>query len=145
MPQKWFAQLKFDPIPVLLSSDDKAIEYFTKRDLLDETVESITCIWQLPEVQKILRKQQPDGSWKHTGKETVTYPKYHYALAETWKSFRVLVEQYQVTKEHDGARTAAEFMFSCQTSQGDIRGMPSKPIHNLLHRRNAGATHKNWL
>jgi|WetSurMetagenome_2_1015567.scaffolds.fasta_scaffold03189_12 hypothetical protein len=123
MPQKWSEQLKFNPVPVLLSSGNKAIEYFTKRDLLDETVEPITCIWQLPEVQKIFRKQQPDGSWKHTGKETVTYPKHHYSLAETWKTYLALVEQYQVTKEHENARRAAEFLFSCQTSQGDIRGM----------------------
>jgi len=123
MSQKWSAPLKFNPAPMLLSCGNKAIEYFTRRDLLSENVEPITCIWQLPEVQKIFRKQQPDGSWKHTGKETVTYPKHHYALAETWKAYFVLVERYQVTKEHESARRAAEFLFSCQTSEGDIRGM----------------------
>jgi hypothetical protein len=121
--QKWLEPLKISPVPVLLSCGNKAIEYFTRRDLLDETVAPITCIWQLPEVQKIFRKQQPDGSWKHTGKETVTYPKYHYSLAETWKTYLPSVEKYQVTKAHEGARRAAEFLFSCQTSQGDIRGM----------------------
>lgn len=76
-----------------------------------------------PGVQKIFKKQQPDGSWKYRGKPTVTYPKYHHSLVETWKAFRVLVEQYELTKEHEGARRAAEFFFSCQTNQGDIRGI----------------------
>jgi hypothetical protein len=123
MSQKWLAPLKFNPTPTLLSSGDKAIQYFTKRDLLGETVEPISYVWQLPEVQKAFRKQQPDGSWKHAGQETVTYPKYHYSLVETWKTYRLLVEHYSVNKNHEGARRAAEFLFSCQTNQGDIRGM----------------------
>ncbi len=123
MPQKWLSTLKVNPIPVLLSSDNKAIQYFTRRDLLDETVEPITNVWQLPEVQRMFKKQQLDGSWKHTGKQTATYPLYHYSLVETWKTYHILVEQYEVTQSHEGAHRAAEFLFSCQTSQGDIRGM----------------------
>jgi len=120
---KWLTQLKFDPTPILLSSGNEVIVYFTKRDLLEQEVAPINNIWQLPEVQKNFRKQQPDGSWKYTGKKTVSYPKHHYPLLETWKAFRVLVEQYEFTKKHDAARKAAEFLFSCQTEQGDIRGM----------------------
>lgn len=120
---KWLAQLKFDPTPTLLSSGNEAIAYFTKRDLLEQEVAPINNILQLPEVQKTLRNQQPDGSWKYTGKKTVSYPKYHYPLLQTWKTFRVLVEQYEFTKKHHAARKAAEFLFSCQTKQGDIRGM----------------------
>lgn len=123
MPQKWLSPLKIDLIPVLLSSGNKAIEYFTKRDLLDETVEPIDYVWQLPEVQKIFQKQQSDGTWKHTGKETVIFPKYHYQLVQTWKVYRLLVEHYEVAKEHEGSRRAAEFLFSCQTDEGDFRGM----------------------
>ncbi len=107
----------------LLSSNNKAIAYFVKRDLLEEKVEPISSLWNLPEVQKTFKKQQADGSWKHSGKETVTFPKHHYALVETWKVYRLLVEHYEVTKEHEGARRAAEFLFSCQTEQGDFRGM----------------------
>ncbi len=123
MPQKWPAQLKFDPTPTLLSSSNSAIRYFTRRDLLEETVEPITFVWQLPEVQRLFKKQQPDGSWRHSGKETVTYQTNHYLLAETWKSLRILVERYEVTRQQEGVRKAAEYLFSCQTSQGDIRGM----------------------
>lgn len=123
MPPNWSANLKFDPTTALLSSGNKAIEYFTQRDFLDKTVEPITSVWQLPEVQRLTRKQQSDGSWRHSGKETETYPKNHYALVETWKALRILIEHYEVTKQNDYVAKAAEYLFSCQTSQGDIRGM----------------------
>ena len=120
---KWLAQLRFDPTPTLLSSGNEAIVYFTERDVLEQEVAPINNLWQLPEALKTLRNQQPDGSWKYTGKKTVSYPKYHYPLLQTWKKFRVLVEQYEFMKKHHAAREAAEFLFSCQTEQGDIRGM----------------------
>ncbi|MCW3999977.1 MAG: hypothetical protein NWE93_07045 [Candidatus Bathyarchaeota archaeon] len=123
MSKNWLTHLKINPITSLLLCGNGAIEYFTRRDLLNETVQPITFVWQLPEVQRILRKQKPDGSWPHTGKETVTYPKNHYALVETWKNLRILVEHYQLTKQHESVPKAAEFLLSFQTSQGDIRGM----------------------
>lgn len=119
----WQKQLNFDPISPLVSSKNEAVEYFVKRDLLEERVKTISYIWQLPEVQKVLKKQQPDGSWKYPGKKTVAYPKHHYSLLETWKQFRFLVEKYEFTKENPTARKAAEFLFSCQTEDGDIRGL----------------------
>lgn len=70
----------------------------------------------------MLQKQQTDGSWKYPGKPKTIYPKHHYRLLETWKMFRSLVEEYGFTREHPAARKAAEFIFSCQTKDGDIRG-----------------------
>ncbi|MCW4017402.1 MAG: hypothetical protein NWF00_01750 [Candidatus Bathyarchaeota archaeon] len=122
-PLRWKAPLRFDLTSTLLSSGNEAVVYFTKRDLLEENVEPIDHIWQLPEPQKTFRKQQPDGSWKHSGKETVTYPKYHYSLVQTWRVYRLLIGQYEFNKKHEGTSKAAEFLFSCQTPQGDIRGM----------------------
>ena len=58
------AELKFDPTPTLLSSGNKAVEYSRRRDLLGQQVEAIGTVWQLPEVKKILRHQQPDGAWR---------------------------------------------------------------------------------
>ncbi|XHH07675.1 MAG: prenyltransferase/squalene oxidase repeat-containing protein [Candidatus Bathyarchaeia archaeon] len=124
MTQEWQKPLKFDVTSALLSSNNKAVIYFTERDLLDKNVHSIKqAVWELPEVKKAFKKQQTDGSWKHNGKETPVYPKHHDTLVETWKAYHLLVERYQVTKEHEAARKAAEFFFTCQTSQGDIRGM----------------------
>ena len=65
--EKWREELRVDPIPVLISSSNKAIEYFARRDLLDEKVEPIETLWELPEVKRILHKQQVDGSWKYPG------------------------------------------------------------------------------
>jgi hypothetical protein len=120
--ENWRKQLGIDAVPVLLASSDEALVYFVKRDLLDEPVEPISFVWGLPAPQKIIKKQIPDGSWKHTGKETAVYPPNHYRLVETFKHFRLLVEKYRFTREHPSASKAAEYLFSFQTADGDIRG-----------------------
>jgi len=116
--KSWREQLHYDPIPPLLSSGNKAVEYLVKRDLLNERVEQLSHIWGLPEVQK----QQPDGSWICSGTWKITYPEHHYSLIETWKMFRVLVDEYGFTKANPATKRAAEFILSCQTDNGDIRG-----------------------
>jgi hypothetical protein len=117
----WQRQLRFDPIPPLLSADDEALQYFVKRDLLEEEVEPIDRLWQLPEVLKILEKQHADGSWIRHGERKDTAINYH--LIETWRQFRFLVQMYGFAKENPYAHRAAEYLFSCQTEEGDIRGM----------------------
>jgi hypothetical protein len=121
MQNNWRQQLKYDPLPPLLSSGDQALVYFARRDLLGEDPGPVQHLSQLPEAQKILRKQLPDGSWPRSGEKK--HPAINYALIETWKKFRYLVEQYGFTRQHPQARQAAEFLFSCQTEAGDIRGM----------------------
>jgi hypothetical protein len=118
----WRKQLNADPVPVLLDSQNKAIVYFARRDLLDEDVAPIDFIWELPETQKLLRNQRSDGSWEKAVKDKDIYPPYHPRLVETFKRFRLLVERYQFTKENLVIQKAAEFLFSCQTGEGDIRG-----------------------
>ncbi len=117
----WRKQLKFDPLPPLLSSGNEALQYFAGRDLLGEQVGPVTRLWQLPEAQRILRKQQADGSWPRPGEQK--HPAINYHLIETWRHFRFLVEQYGFTRENPQAQKAAEFLFACQTEEGDIRGM----------------------
>lgn len=119
----WLDRLRYNPVQEMLQSGNDAVSYFVRRDLLEERVEPITHVWQLPEAQKIMRRQQPDGSWKYPGKRTVTYPKHHYGLLETFKQFRLLVERYELTREHLAGERAAGFLFSCQTEDGDFRGM----------------------
>ncbi len=118
----WRKQLLINPTPLLLAAQNKAIVYFTQRDLLAEKVEPISFVWSLPEPQKILRKQQADGSWKKSGTNPAVYPPNHHSLVETFKNFRILVEKYQFTKDHPSILKAAEFLFSFQTPEGDIRG-----------------------
>jgi hypothetical protein len=118
----WQTQLHVDAIPVLLSSQNKAIVYFVQRDLLDEQVEPISFVWGLPEPQKILRRQRADGSWDKAGKKTIVYPPNHHNLVETFKRFRILIEKYEFIRENPAIQKAAEFLFSFQTKEGDIRG-----------------------
>jgi hypothetical protein len=117
----WRRKFRADPIPPLLSHPDPSLQYFVRRDLLGRDPGPVRRLWDLPEAQKILKKQQADGSftvpagkWKH--------PDVNYRLVETWRYFRLLVEMYGFTKNSPQAERAAEFLFSCQTRNGDIRG-----------------------
>jgi hypothetical protein len=120
--ESWRRQLRFDPIPALRASGDEALQYFVRRDLLDEEVGSICRLWQLPEAQKILKKQQPDGSWDRPVSKK-KHKDINYNLIETWKQFRFLVEVHGFNREDPATERAAEFLFSRQTQDGDIRGM----------------------
>ncbi len=119
----WREILNYDPITSLLASNNPIVEYFVQRDLLEKRVDSIQAIWKLPVIQKILRKQQPNGSWKSQNKNQIKYPLVNYSLIETWKQFRYLIEQYELNGTDPSITRAAEFIFSCQTKDGDIRGM----------------------
>ena len=116
----WQMQLKYGSIQPLLNSDHAAIRYFAKRDLLKEPVESKTVLWQLPEAKKILNKQLSDGSWSRPGEKK--YAAINYNLIETWRQLRYLIGKYDFNCEHPQIQKAAEFVFSCQTEAGDIRG-----------------------
>ncbi len=117
----WPSHLIYDPLTPLLSSGKEALIYFARRDLLDEDVGPIDRLWQLPDAQKILKKQLPDGSWPRSGEHK--HPAINYQLIETWRWFRYLVEQYGFTLQNPQARLAGEFLFSCQTKEGDFRGI----------------------
>lgn len=117
----WLKQLNFDPLAPLLTSGNEALLYFTRRDLLEEQVSPIQCLWELPGAQRILRKQLENGAWPRSGESK--HPAINYELIETWRYFRFLVEQYGFTRRHPQAARAAEYLFACQTQDGDIRGI----------------------
>jgi len=116
----WQKSLKFDPLTPLLSSKNEAIQYFVRHDLLGEQVGPVQHLWQLPEAQRILKKQLANGAWPRSGENK--HPAINYQLIETWRYFRYLVEQFGFTRQHPQAASAAEFLFACQTQEGDIRG-----------------------
>ena len=116
----WLQHLPQDPIPSLLASPSEALRYMTKRDLLDESVSPITQVWDSAEVQGILRKQQENGSWRYSGK---VEPYNNYGLLETFRNLRLLVEMYELSRAHPAIERAAEYLFSCQTVEGDLRGI----------------------
>lgn len=117
---QWRTQLKYDPLPALLEATDPALVYFIRRDLLDEDPEPAEQLWALPGPQKILKKQRLDGSWQRPGKPS--RPPINDGLIETWRQLRFLVQQYGFTRQHPQLDRAAEFVFTCQTEDGDFRG-----------------------
>lgn len=54
--------LMVDPVPYLLRSGP-AVGYFARRDLLGDSAGSLAEAWRLPEVARLLRGQNVDGSW----------------------------------------------------------------------------------
>ena len=119
--KSWRTQLRYDPIPPLLDYADEALRYFVRRDLLGEAAGPVSRLWQLPGTQRLLKKQKPDGSFAFPAAR-IKHPAVNYCLIETWKQFRYLVEVYGGTKDHPGTAKAADFLFSCQTEEGDFRG-----------------------
>jgi hypothetical protein len=118
----WRTQLSVDVIPSLLASENQAIVYFTRRDLLNERTKAVVFVWGLPEPQKLLRHQRFNGSWDKSGVKADVYPEHYHQLIETFKRSRILIERYEFNKNHPSIRNAAKYLFSCQTGEGDIRG-----------------------
>ncbi len=117
-------ELKTNPVPVLLSSKNPAIEYFTRQDILGEKIRSIEELWHLPHVLRILKKQQDDGFWKYPGKiREELRSRENYDQLETYRIFGELIEKYGLNRNHPQIQKAAEYFFNCQTSEGDFRGI----------------------
>ena len=80
-----------------MASKNEAILYQTRRDLLEEKVDSVEVLWELKPVKKILNKQLPDGSWKMPGKPD-QYGENKF-LVETYKMSGLLIEKFCLSKQ----------------------------------------------
>lgn len=121
--KNWIQHLRVDPLPRLMSSDGEALRYFVKRDLLGEEPEPIEALWELSDVERMLAKQRPDGSWQYPGRRKNARENENYDLLQTYRVLGMLVEQYGLNKQHPAIRDAAEYLFSHQTAEGDMRGV----------------------
>lgn len=119
---KWQGNLKYDPITPLLECENTAIIAFTKRDILDKDV-LVKDLWQLSEPQKILKKQNNDGSWTYPGAKENIRTQENYNQIETYRNIGILVEEFGFNKEHPAIAKAAEYLFSFQSIEGDFRGI----------------------
>jgi len=122
---KWISQLQKNPLQRLLLSENPALLYFIRRDLLEEDAGPIEKLWALLEPAKLVKPQLADGCWKYQGKPTISDIGTNYFLIETYRKLRILVEKYGFTRDHPALQKAAEYVFSCQTPEGDIRGILS--------------------
>jgi len=123
MSLAWKSILRTDPLPSLLDWQEPALTYFVRRDLLEENVGPSEVLWGLPEARRLVSKQQADGSWRYPGKSYDPITNANYDLLETYRTLRLLVEMYGFRREHPALAKAAEYVFSCQTEEGDIRGI----------------------
>jgi hypothetical protein len=121
MANAWKAALRSDPLPALLDRDDTALTYFARRDLLEESVPPVESLWSLPEALRLVEKQLPDGSWRYPGKPDGSNSNHN--LLETYRNLRILVEMYGFDRHHPALEKAAQYVFLCQTEEGDIRGI----------------------
>ncbi|NVM44697.1 MAG: hypothetical protein HWN79_07255 [Candidatus Lokiarchaeota archaeon] len=118
----WKEHFIYDPLIPLISSRNEVILFFTKRDLLEEEPKPLDTLWILPPATKIIKKQQEDGSWRYPAWKAKLNEPENYNLLETYRQLGFLIEKFGFTNEHDSIRRAAEYVFSCQTDEGDIRG-----------------------
>jgi hypothetical protein len=112
----WLKQLRYDPVKPLLDSGEDAITCFTRRDLLQEPIQPVSTIWTLKQPQNIFKKQKSGGYWEYPGKNE------DYYLLQTFKHLQILIYQYEFNRQHPAVAVACEYLFSCQSDEGDIRG-----------------------
>jgi len=117
----WRQSLSTDPLPPLLASDDPALVYFTRRDLLGEDPGSVDQLWETHSVQLLLEKQKPDGSWDYPARRADACE--NYSLLQTYRMLGILVEMYGLDRRHPAIMGAADYLFAHQTGEGDIRGI----------------------
>jgi Squalene-hopene cyclase C-terminal domain len=119
---EWRNELKYDPVRPLLESGNEAICVFTSRDLLNKKI-SFQDLWELPEAQRLLRKQKPEGYWSYPGGNEDIRSRENYDQLETYRNLGLLVEEFGFDRKHPAISKAAKFLFGFQTREGDFRGI----------------------
>lgn len=118
----WIDELSYDPVIPLLASGNSAVVYWTKRELLNQKFpDPKEVLWDLKIPRSILRKQNADGSWTYPGRRVTEQMDKNQV--ETYRQLGFLIEMFGFDKRHSSIRRAAEYIFSKQTSEGDIRGI----------------------
>jgi len=119
----WKDYFVHNPMPALLSVNDPGLHFLIARDLLHQKGQQVSEVWSSRPVKRILQRQLPDGSWRYRGNRPGQEFGENYELIETWKMLRLLVGKYSFHRDHPATRQAAEYVFSCQSEEGDIRGI----------------------
>ena len=106
-----------------MSSDNAAIAYFARRDLLGRGGDLVNVLWDLPEARRVLAKQSPNGSWRYPSGKRAIRSQENYDQLETFRRLGILVEKFGLTRQHSSVDRAATYLLSFQTDEGDLRGI----------------------
>jgi len=123
MHPDWIKSLQYDPFQILLNSGDFAVKHFTHNDLLDENLDTPGILWVLPEVEKIITKQESSGCWVYPRRGKSAHPNENYHILQTYRTMGILIEIYGMDKSHPAIARGAEYLLHHQTGEGDIRGI----------------------
>ena len=117
----WLKKFKYNPMESLQNFNAREINYFIEKDLLNIPKKEDE-LWNLPEVIKLINKQESGGFWKYPGGDK-RFRSEDYNQIETYRNFGILIEKYGLNKNHRAISNAAKYLFSCQTDIGDFRGI----------------------
>lgn len=126
----WYELFRVNPLLALQTDADIALLYWLNRDVIRSAVEPVESLWELPEPIRILKKQQRSGAWRYSGKSSADT---NYDLLETFRLLRLLVVQYGLNRSHPQIERAAAYVLSCQTDEGDIRGILGNQLMPYYH------------
>jgi hypothetical protein len=116
MKTDWRGYLQYDPVKPLTDWGNKAIIYFTKRDLLREPVIMPNYLRELNYPVSILKRQTTAGYWEYPDKSQDN------RLLQTFKNLQELIYKYEFDSSHEAIASACEYILSYQSAEGDIRG-----------------------
>ena len=119
----WTKSLRRNPVPALLAGGNEAVAYFARRDLLGAPVGRVESLWRSTPAQAILRRQQPDGSWRYPGGRPGLRSREDYDQLETYRRVGHLVEKYGMMRASPVLAGAAERLYRAQSREGDFRGI----------------------
>lgn len=123
----WLEALRIDPIDYLSSSENEALRFFTRRDLLGRSgggIPSTNALWNMAGVLRLVVIRQQDGSWRYPNLVVCRErPFENYSCHETYRSFGFLVRNYGLCKDRQAVSKAADYLFSLETEEGDPRGI----------------------
>ena len=120
--QSWLRQFRFDPIAPLLAHADTAVSLTARRDLLNERI-NVQHLTLHPEAQRIVRRQQRNGSWIYPSPKEEIRSRENYNQIETYRNLGYLIEQYSFKSKDPAIAKAAEYLFRFQSPEGDLRGI----------------------
>ncbi|MGA2111075.1 MAG: prenyltransferase/squalene oxidase repeat-containing protein [Anaerolineales bacterium] len=118
----WRAKLTADPIPGLLAAKSESLRYYARRDLLGEAVPPVRSLWALPEAERILRRQNADGSWEYPGGKLHIRSREDYNQLETFRRLGQIVEMFAFDRRSSAVEGAATFLLRHQSQEGTFAG-----------------------